>query len=357
VSGVLGEQALAELRRRIPKEYALPERGTDILRLEPMLRERFALIRRPMPELARLLAAWEALYRDVRVVAPPKLGIVTRFRQPGPLGQNAGESQLARAGLTRWGASRNWSGAVILARDAERVRRVTASWVVPEPALPSGEVITRLPRAGAWQSSTWIGLDGYRLASRGLPQIGTVSEITAGGPKTYAWTQWWVRGAKLPPATIQNLEVRPGDRIVAAIDVSPGWAEVRFSIRCEPPPGDPRLIETRDFPMDCPVLDGRPVPVEGNSAVWCTMERPLTLDPTIEPPLLFPLPALGPVTFRDAVAGVLGRDGLERERDLTAAKQLRMIARGEGGEGLRRLASPRAPARAGKEALSARLAR
>jgi hypothetical protein len=357
MTAVEGERALVELLRRIPKEYALPERGTDILRIEPGLLERFALVRRPEPGLRRLLAAWEDLYRNVLTAARPQFGIVTRFRQAGPLGQQAGESQLARAGLTRWGNSRNWSGAVILARDAERIRRITASWLVPEPALPMGETIAKLPRAGAWQSSTWIGLDGYRLSSRGLPQIGTVSEVTASGPRAYAWTQWWVRGQKLPPVTIDSFEVRPRDRIIAALDVSPGWREVRFSITCEPPKGDPRPVESRVFPVACPEVDGRAVPVEGHSAVWCTLERPLTLDPAIDPPILFPLPALGPVTLRGALVGVLGRDGLEHERDLTAARQLRMIGRADGRAGLRRLAGPRAPARAGKEDLSARLGR
>ena len=136
MNGVLGEQALVALQRR-QRRGLLPERGLDPTTLDPRELEPYALVSRPSAALPLLLDGWFALYRGVDVIVLPQFCVApTPAWQPGPLGQHSGESQQGRAGMTRWSNSRNWSGAVLMAHDAELFRRVTASWVVPAPGSP-----------------------------------------------------------------------------------------------------------------------------------------------------------------------------------------------------------------------------
>jgi hypothetical protein len=252
----------------------------------------------------------------------------------------------------RWGTSRNWSGAVIGARDGGLFTRVAASWKVPraegpdrrEPACPPG---------GVWQQSVWIGLDGYRLASRSLPQIGTVSQYGPRGERYYLWVQWWVRDAFFGEIEVQGFPVAAGDEIFVSLDVV-ARDNVRFHAinrRATPDAGDDVQVaidfvagtftgdvQGRLRPSANDSLKRGKAPVEGRHAVWC-VERPSVM-PTAEElaagikpheTVQYRMPRFSQVAFDEALALMRLPTGAAVTRDLRAARRIRMIDVEMGG--------------------------
>lgn len=72
-------------------------------------------------------------------------------------------------GSARIESSPNWSGAYVVPSHGRRFNRIAASWRVPKvnPPKPAdgGD-----PAPGDYRCSTWIGLDGHRRYTNGMPQ-------------------------------------------------------------------------------------------------------------------------------------------------------------------------------------------
>jgi hypothetical protein len=273
---------------------------------------------------------------------------------------------------TRWGTSRNWSGAVLAATDGELFETVTASWVVPEPFLPDGERVDGREPGHGWQSSAWIGLDGYRAFSRGLPQIGTASVVDIAAdpndasrriavPHCYAWVQWWVRGKHFGEVRVnaQKFPVAAGDHITARVQVLGSRDGAWFQMTRRPAAGGaPVTMEvlwaagrvTQKVLQDTETLleesktpgsvDRSLALAEGLHAVFC-VERPLSLPAPGRPPALYPLPRIGDLPFETAFAASRRPGANEgREHDLRVARLVRMVGREDGATRTRHLAEP-----------------
>jgi hypothetical protein len=271
---------------------------------------------------------------------------------------------------SRWGTSRNWSGAVIAARDGKVFRRVSASWTVPVAQQPADHIAARYLPGGSYRCSVWIGLDGYRFFSRSLPQVGTVSQVNAAGQaEYYLWVQWWVRGKWFGEVEIANFDVQAGDEIHAVVQVlKPD--DVLFTVRRSRPGVPDALTEIawqagvyegedgveRPLPTLWDTRERGFAPVEGRHAVFC-VERPAVMPPNAEelhergiepdPRALehFLLPRLGDTVFRGAKAEMRapsGRRDTAELRDLTAARRIRMIER-LPGPGAGRIATMTSP--------------
>ena len=341
---------------------------------------------RPDPtRTPQLYDLWKRMLPREAFVAEPRFGrdatVLHRF--------GAADSGLQRVGgRRRWGASRNWSGGVLHARDGKLFTSVAASWKVPAVEGFTGDTAAALP-GGNRQVSVWVGLDGHRGYSRSLPQIGTRSMVTPNPDGTvtqsyHLWVQWWVRGELFGEVAVQNFPLAKDDEIHVKLDVI-GETRVRFTAINRTQGGgvglatdwqagetSPFLDGSMDFGPDVPLgLDLVRAPVEGRHAVFC-VERPSVLDPAAiaqiqaliaadqieEARLLkqaviagiqpYGLPAFKSVVFTEALAEMRLPDGdpaTAEERDLLAARQIRLGERlQDGGRPyIQRLATPKAP--------------
>jgi|GEM_PF-2625777 len=360
-----GNEIDARMRRR--DQATLPQPGFDIRDsavADPDTLRRVGLTSRPDPGTnARRYRSWEAAYfpmpRFIHV-RPEDLEIQTAFllARGGAGGGTLSGATAAIGG--RWGTSRNWSCAVIAARDGGRFTGIEARWTVPAAARPTGAA-NAAPPGGVWKQSVWIGLDGYRLCSRSLPQVGTASlfdpdkadptslnHVPNYAGEHYLWVQWWVRDAFYGEAKVKGFDVAEGDRIRAELEVQPN-GNVRFvvtnsgNVATNPQPvavtidwaagsylGDGGLSGLI-VPEGVSTLERGHAPVEGRHAVWC-VERPSVMPPSHEIPTTKPhevesymLPEFGHVVFTDALAAMTLPDGTVVERDMTAARRIRMI--------------------------------
>jgi hypothetical protein len=202
--------------------------------------------------------------------------------------------------------SQNWCGAWVSAVDGQRFTEIWGSWVVPEVSLPKG--------AGArpHQVSIWVGLDGERLRSRSMPQLGTTVVARRDGSRhCLAWHQWWERDARLLPVTLDGFPLKTGDEIICGLTVDPqsNGSKVVFYFK---------NMSQRCFtwiPWDADVS-----PAEGASAEWI-VERPT--DPDNDQ--LFPLPCLGEVEFSGCGAVMRKDAGSAGEaRNLSNARLIRL---------------------------------
>lgn len=274
----------------------------------------------------------------------------------GAAGNTPEDASAMRGG--RWGSSRNWSGALIAARDNCRFQAMVAVWTVPSPGLPPGASLASPPVNGSWRASFWIGLDGHRLASRSLPQLGTTILIEAvnGAPvlSAYAWAQWWVRDHRFGEVKISNFPLDFGDTVIAWLEVvSP--TEVQFNMRNLTKDTPTRGIRwtAGEVPEDPAGGDRSIAPVEGSAACWIA-ERPLSMPPPLATvaDVLYPLPAFDvanapadpqPVTMDVCLALMREQDDPTRPavlRDLTCARKLRMMEAMDDQPGTRRLIQP-----------------
>jgi hypothetical protein len=111
--------------------------------------------------------------------------------------------------------SGNWSGYVaetnVSQPQPNSVTAVSGSWVVPKVTGPS---------TGAFDSSDWVGIDGYSNST--VEQIGTGEDFINGKAFYNAWWEMWsiagayVKGQKYE-APINTMTVQPGDLISASV--------------------------------------------------------------------------------------------------------------------------------------------
>jgi hypothetical protein len=356
-----------EVRQRVPAGLPQIAEGTDIRAMSDRLLREFWLPSRPTTP--RLRGQWEEMFTPspdgpTAFVNRAELELVPASHG-GALAQAAG----------RWGTSRNWSGAVIAARDAKRFCRVVGTWTVPKATQPDDHVAAKLPPGKAYQVSVWVGLDGFRLASRSLPQLGTVSawNPATGQPEYYLWVQWWVRNKMYRECKVRNFKVEEGDEIHATAEVAAARDDVLFSIVSKRPGRANRMLRLRwlagsydaaagvtvELPNDEHRQRGK-APSEGWHAVWC-VERPAVMpdgatpDSQVDPRDIesFRLPGFEGAVLRDALAEMrdLADDPASaEERDLTGARLLRMIetVSGDRTHGLRLLTSPQWPPSPGR---------
>lgn len=324
-------------------------------RASPAELERYGLPARPDAEREPLLLRqWLRLMQPDMIYVRPAfedLNFNVLVRSGVRKSDNTAEAGHGVWAPTRWGTSLNWSGAVAAAADDTRFDRIAGSWVVPGAAEPTGGSARHPTPDGSFRCSNWIGLDGYRGWSRGLPQVGTASifepDPNTGvvGARCYAWVQWWVRGKHYGDVQLP-FPVAPGDLIHAWLEVRPKRGEVAFRLTRERTGEATRhvgvLWAAGRLEVDGKLkgsgeeFDRSLCPVEGVHAVWC-VERPASLPTATRPSKLYVLPRFGSAAFDAVVARASGPGG-SRERDLEGARLIRMVGRRDAS--VRILTSP-----------------
>jgi hypothetical protein len=292
-------------------------------------------------------------------VPPDAPGQVPDMRR-APRGEVPGASNGGSALGTHLSTSINWSGAMLRARHGLRFNAVAARWCIPQATRPQGESLPSpqpdLPprqRGGAkgggyalpdsWRCSIWVGLDGHRLASNSLPQIGTTVKVSVKPDgdvetKAYAWVQWYVRGKQYDEVVLQKdgapFKVEPGQMVTA-------WLRLldrrRVLFRMCNADGEVASVIWRSGGDDAAFQGERKAhekaaPVEGAAAAF-VVERPAVMPAPgaanrgFE---LYPLPEFGAVEFETCAASVHDpdRDGFgvaRRIQGLRGAEVIRLI--------------------------------
>jgi Peptidase A4 family len=175
-----------------------------------------------------------------------------------------------------------WSGA---GANTGTWSSIIGYWKIPtvsKPSEPQGE-------EGGWNSSSWLGLDGF-FTSDDVLQAGVQQKVNASGIATYiAWYEWYApQEANSPPyiwqTNIPNFPVSPGQQVYCSVQYNGTTSGMisfanettgqHFSITLAPPPG---------------------ATFNGSSYEWI-MEAPDGGEPTSA------LPKFTPVTFTTALA-------------------------------------------------------
>jgi hypothetical protein len=148
----------------------------------------------------------------------PRLQVLHRPRRGAPV---------VRAPLPADQFSPSWSGVVVPGAFDLAVSgnvSVTGQWIVPtvsRPAnnRPTGPILGE-PGARGWDSSSWVGIDGFAPESSDVLQAGIQHFVRADGEAVYrAWFEWFVPQFVpgdpdyVYPVTITNFDVRPGDEV------------------------------------------------------------------------------------------------------------------------------------------------
>lgn len=270
--------------------------------------------------------------------------------RPGFCGEAPGASNSGAAagfGPSRWGSSLNWSGAVLHGRDGQRFVAAAARWRVPggerpaesrlqgrpEPDMPLhlAALAEGKPLPDSWRCSVWVGLDGHRLSSLSLPQIGTTTIVEAkdGVPRarTYAWAQWWVRGRMYGERRFADFDLQAGDRVTAFLMMLSRDRVLLRILNERTRRVGSAIWQSGEVGPDRNIgpvqrIHHQPAPAEGAAAVF-VVERPTVMFSDA----LYPLPDFGQVVFERCVAGLRGPAEPDRARlvDLAGARLLRMM--------------------------------
>ena len=174
----------------LPGAYATPAPPDDF---DPRTASAVSLIkngvpwRRPQPgDHPALTAAWERLLsrrwlskdRIVPVLVPVP-GKSHELKHPVRKEENGIYSSPFWGGCVLVGQPSNWSAA-------------QGFWTIPTVSQPSEPQGT----GGGWDSSSWVGMDGYSV-SIDVVQAGVEQSVNSAGEASYvAWVEWWV-----PPPT------------------------------------------------------------------------------------------------------------------------------------------------------------
>jgi Peptidase A4 family len=234
----------------------------------------------PRPTEPHLLKFWEKL------VSKPFHG---RKAKTGQLLASEGWQTQPPSDLE---SSLNWSGAMVFPPRPRRITMAVAGWIAPEVRNPSLPAL--FAEEDAPKTLVWVGLDGHngRLPKISCPQIGTfhTPDVTA-RYQHFAWFYWWYHDPKeLQIARITNLEIDPGDEILAGVWIMIS-GDVSLFIKNQST-GEYRctLMKRKDLPKDIEPL--------GSSADW-VVERPTA---PRKDGKLFPLADYGTVDFKYCMA-------------------------------------------------------
>jgi len=149
--------------------------------------------RRPQPNAHRALtAAWERVFsrrwlskdRIVPVIEPVP-GKSHELKYPVKKEANGTYTSAIWGGCALNGPPASWNGA-------------QGFWTVPTVSQPTEPQGTE----GGWDSSSWVGIDGYNVSSDVL-QAGVEQKVNSAGQASYiAWFEWFVPPpTNLPPGT------------------------------------------------------------------------------------------------------------------------------------------------------------
>jgi len=230
-----------------------------------------------------LHAAWEKFFsrkwlaKD-RIVpeSHPQLGVTHNYRGPAPKLQKDSTY-----------TGKVWSGA---GTKTGKWTSIIGYWKVPTVSVPPEAQGTE----GGWNSSSWLGLDGF-FFSNDVLQAGVQQKViwipllNIGFPIYVAWYEWFAPPQAGSPGyiyqtNIANFPVSPGDQVYCSVQYNGNTSGSisfandntgqHFSITLAPPPG-------ANF--------------NGQSCEWI-MEAPDGGEPTSS------LPRFTPVTFTSALA-------------------------------------------------------
>ena len=206
----------------------------------------------------------------------PQLGITHNYRGPAPQKQKD---------TTFTGQV--WAGA---GTNTGKWTSIIGNWKIPAVSVPPEPQGTE----GGWNSSSWLGLDGFFFSNdvlqAGIQQrVIWVPFVNVGIPIYVAWYEWFAPAQANSPGyifqtNIANFPVSPGDEVYCSVQYNGNTSGIisfannntgqHFSITLAPPPG-------ANF--------------NGQSCEWI-MEAPDGGEPTSS------LPKFTPVTFTSAIA-------------------------------------------------------
>jgi hypothetical protein len=195
--------------------------------------------------------------------------------------------------------SNNWSGGVLQGPVGSFTSAI-GYWTVPTVGIPPE------PQGweGGWNSSSWIGIDGF-FGTNDVLQAGIQQKVDGfGNPSYIAWYEWFVQGADpsqfpyIYQINIPNFPVAPGDTIYCSVQYvannTAGYLYLannstgeHFSITLAPPTGATFNGSDAEWIMEAPD-GGVPIsslpsftPVQFTTAVACnstTIQNPLNGD-------------------------------------------------------------------------------
>ncbi len=238
------------------------------------------LLRKPAPgDPPQVQAAW-----NVFLSHPwdPRKRIIPQFStRPGVTHILRGRNKNADGSYT----SSNWSGTGTNSGTSGPWTSIVGVWNIPSVSKPPEAAVD-----GEWDSSSWIGLDGYNNTNDVL-QAGVEQTVSGSGAASYyAWYEWYAPKQANSPGyiyetRITNFPVSAGQQVSCTVQYvgktagSISFANVttgeHFSITLAPPPG---------------------ASFSGGSCEWI-METPEFGDGK-----LASLPRFTPVTFTSALA-------------------------------------------------------
>lgn len=267
----------------------VPPPGFNPVTASPEDLARYHIVPRPDPKLHP-----EQFENWLRIFAPPIDFVDPRIEEVAmdwQINLNLPKpSQAAAASVSRFDASRNWSGAYIVPTDDTMCVLVAGTWTIPTVSLPPVE--HQVPGAKQYVCSTWVGLDGQRLyLNSSLPQVGTMQTLTLAPPASpqasaIAFFQWWDRETGGTFLQFTGLPVNPGDRMTGAV-----WAEtptLAISYLRDMSTGQMAIVGATS-----PVIPFvGPLTISGATAEWI-LERPTEFGKTTP----YPFPAYNRTTF------------------------------------------------------------
>jgi hypothetical protein len=285
--------ALASFRRALPYEIVptnlpgaywspAPPENLSISEMDKQTRIKYGLLwRRPGSEDRQSVrAAWDKIFSrkwETKNRIVPKLEV-----------QFGKTHQLKALKKTETGyTSNNWSGGALQGSPGLYISAI-GFWTVPTVGIPSEPQ----GNEGGWNSSSWIGIDGFSSTTNDVLQAGIQQYVDASGNVSYvAWYEWFVSGSDptqfpyIYQTNIPNFSVAPGQTVYCSVQyvgnntagqiyLANESTGQNFSITLAPPTG---------------------ATFNGSDAEWI-MEAPDGGEPTSS------LPSFSPVQFTTALA-------------------------------------------------------
>jgi hypothetical protein len=178
----------------------------------------------------------------------PQIGVTHHLKAPLQKGTDGNYVNTVWSGAG--GNTGSWTG-------------IIGYWTVPTVSKPSEAAGTE----GGWNSSSWIGLDGFSNSNDVL-QAGVQQRVNANGTTGYyAWYEWYAPAVAGSPGyiyqtNIANFPIAPGQQVYCSVQYSGKTAGVisfaneatgqHFSITLAPPPGANFSGSSYEWIMECP---------------------------------------------------------------------------------------------------------
>lgn len=294
------EQSLHdELRLRLQDPPPIPQ-GFDSENVSQDELRRLRLPPRPDPQRdPELYKLWTRMFSPPVTFLPLTLEAALRIRLELPVRHTLPRCSPSNSGVaaglpgrSRVGGSRNWTGPVVLANRGDRFGVVAGSWRAPAALLPP---VPSQTVNGEYRASVWVGVDGYRRFTQGMPQIGTTHAVTIMGAPVQpgAWFQWWARDQNLPFFPLPFPPVAPGNEMIAIVAALTPALGVML-LKNQTAPGGPLVIVLMTAPVG---VGGAAVEIAGATAEWI-LERPTQLGTNA----LYALPDIKQTMFEACLA-------------------------------------------------------